>query len=40
LDELQKELDAFVEAYNAMQIKHKNGMKSKPHPSANFPVDL
>jgi hypothetical protein len=40
LDELQKELDAFVEAYNTMQIKHKNGMKSKPHPSANFPVDL
>ena len=40
LDELQKELDAFVEAYNTMQMKHKNGMKSKPHPSANFPVDL
>jgi hypothetical protein len=40
LDELQKELDVFVEAYNAMQMKHKNQMKSRPHPSANFPVDL
>jgi hypothetical protein len=40
LDELQKELDAFVEAYNTMQMKRKNEMKSKPHPSANFPVDL
>ncbi len=40
LDELQKELDAFVEAYNAMQMNRKNEMKSKPHPSANFPVDL
>jgi hypothetical protein len=40
LDELQKDLDTFVQAYNAMQMKHKNEMKSGPHPSANFPVDL
>jgi len=40
LDELQKELDAFVEAYNTMQMKHKNQLKSMPRPSANFPVDL
>ena len=37
---LQKDLDAFVEAYNAMQMKRQNEMKSKPLPSANFPVDL
>jgi hypothetical protein len=40
LDELQKELDVFVEAFNTMQMKHKNEMKRKPRPSANFPVDL
>jgi hypothetical protein len=40
LNDLQKDLDTFVEAYNAMQIKHENEIKSGPHPSANFPVDL
>jgi hypothetical protein len=40
LDELQKDLDTFVEAYNSMQTKRKNQIKSPPQPSANFPVDL
>jgi hypothetical protein len=40
LDELQKDLDTFVEAYNAMQMKHKNEMKRGLLPTANFPVDL
>jgi hypothetical protein len=40
LDELQKDLDIFVQAYYGAQIKHENKMKSPPHPSANFPVDL
>jgi hypothetical protein len=40
LDELQNDLDTFVEAYNAAQMNHKQEMKERPHPSANFPVDL
>lgn len=40
LDGLQKDLDAFVEAYNAMQMKRQNQIKNAPHPPANFPVDL
>jgi len=40
LDDLQKDLDTFVEAHNAAQMKHENGMKSGLHPAANFPVDL
>jgi hypothetical protein len=40
LDELQTDLDTFVEAYNAMQMKRENEMKNGLHPSANFPVDL
>lgn len=32
LDELQKDLDTFVEAYNAVQIKRENEMKTGPHP--------
>jgi hypothetical protein len=40
LDELQKDLDAFIEAYDAAQMKHENEMKSGPHPPTNFPVDL
>jgi hypothetical protein len=40
LDELQKDLDTFVEAYNAARMKPESEMKSGPHPSANFPVDL
>lgn len=40
LDGLQKDLGAFVAAYNAMQLKHENDMQSGPHPSTNSPVDL
>jgi hypothetical protein len=40
LDELQKDLDTFVQAYNAAQMKRENEAKSGPHPPANFPVDL
>ncbi len=40
LDGLQKDLDAFVEAYNSMQMKHENTVKSGPPPPTNFPVDL
>jgi hypothetical protein len=40
LDGLQKDLDTFVEAYNAMQMKRENQIKNAPHPPANFPVDL
>jgi hypothetical protein len=40
LDGLQKDLDAFVEAYNARRMKHENAVQSGPHPSSNFPVDL
>jgi hypothetical protein len=40
LDDLQKGLDTFVEAYNALQMKHENELHNAPHPSANFPVDL
>jgi hypothetical protein len=39
-DELQKDLGTFVEVYIPAQIKHENGMKSGPHPSENFLVDL
>ncbi len=37
LDDLQAELDPFVEAYNAMQLKHENPIKSAPHPFHEFP---
>jgi len=40
LDGLQKDLDTFVEAYNALQMKQNSERRSGPHPSANFPVDL
>jgi hypothetical protein len=40
LDDLQKDLDTFVEAHNAAQIKHGNGMKSGLHPTANFPANF
>jgi hypothetical protein len=40
LTHLQKELDSFVDAYNAMQNKRENDPNSAPHSSANFPVDL
>jgi hypothetical protein len=40
LDDLQKDLDTFVEAYNALQMRPKIEIESLPQPSANFPVDL
>lgn len=40
LDELQRDLDTFVGAYNALQMKPGSGMKSELQPPANFPVDL
>jgi hypothetical protein len=40
LTQLQKELDTFVDAYNALQSKRENDLTSAPHPFANFPVDL
>jgi hypothetical protein len=40
LAQLQKELDIFVDAYNATQRKRENGLNGAPHPPANFPVDL
>jgi hypothetical protein len=40
LQGLQKELDVFVDAYNAMQMSHENVMKREPPPATNFPVDL
>jgi hypothetical protein len=40
LDELQKGLDAFVEAYNTARMNHEQKINEGPHPSANFPVDL
>jgi hypothetical protein len=40
LDGLQKDLDTFVEAYNALQMKQNRETRSGPHPSANFLVDL
>jgi len=40
LNELQKDLDNFVGAYNALQMRPQIEMKSLSQPSANFPVDL
>jgi hypothetical protein len=40
LQGLQKDLDVFVDAYNAMQMKHENATKREPPSAANFPVDL
>lgn len=40
LDDLQKGLDIFVEAYNAMQMKRGNQRKNALPPPVNFPVDL
>lgn len=40
LDELQKDLDTFIDAYNARQMNHENETNAAPHPSANFPVDV
>jgi hypothetical protein len=40
LGDLQKDLDTFVEARNAAEMKHEYRMKSGLPPTANFPVDL
>jgi len=40
LDDLQKDVDTFVEAYNVVQLNNDNREKNAPHPSANFPVDV
>jgi hypothetical protein len=40
LDELQKELDVFVDAYNALQLKRGDALKPLLTPPAKFPVDL
>jgi hypothetical protein len=40
LDDLQNDLDTFVEAYNALQMRQKSEMKGRLQPSSNFPVDL
>jgi len=40
MDELQKDLDTFVEAYNAAQVKSLGEIRSGLSPSSNFPVDL
>ena len=37
LDELQKDLDAFVEAYNAAQMKHERDMKERASSIREFP---
>jgi len=40
LEELQKDLDTFVGAYNTLQMRTQIEMKSSHQPSVNFPVDL
>lgn len=40
LQGLQRDLDVFVDAYNAMQMRHEIVMKREPPPATNFPVDL
>lgn len=40
LVEMQKELDAFVEAFNAMQMKRGSNTQGGPPPPKNFLVDL
>ena len=40
LDQLQKELDKFVDAYNALQLKHWNQMKTSPQAGSKFPFEL
>ncbi len=40
LDELQKDLDTFVGAYNALQMRPQIEMGSSHQPPENFPVDL
>jgi hypothetical protein len=40
LDELQKELDEFLDAYNAVQLKEWTARKSAARPDSKFPFDL
>jgi hypothetical protein len=40
LDGLQKDLDAFVDAYNRMQTEPQDVLKRESLPATNFPVDL
>jgi hypothetical protein len=40
LDELQGDLDTFVERYNSMQRKQNDRLNWTSPPSPNFPVDL
>jgi hypothetical protein len=40
LDDIQRDLDTFVEAYNAAQMKHPSETKNNAPPAAKFPVDL
>jgi hypothetical protein len=40
LGELQRDLDGFLEAYNAMQLKGRNQLPGEALPPANFSVDL
>jgi hypothetical protein len=40
LDDLQRDLDTFVEAYNAARMKHAKETKSYTPPATKFPVDL
>lgn len=40
LEELQKELDEFIDAYNALRLKHLEETKDRAFPSSKFPFDL
>jgi hypothetical protein len=40
LDDLQRDLDTFIEAFNASPKKQEMATKTGPAPSKNFPVDL
>jgi hypothetical protein len=40
LGDLQRDLDKFVETYNAARFDEERVLESAPRPSPNFPVDL
>jgi hypothetical protein len=40
LEELQRDLDAFVEHYNSSKHLREDAMQTNTRPSVNFPVDL
>ena len=40
LDELQKNLDAFVQDYNSTRMKRVRRAQATNFPAENFPVDL